>query len=152
MYQGDVGMTGLSRSPMKLLLSVLATLTCGALLFAGCTQRDNLIDRVLVDAANEINTTCPFTVDSETRLDNCAALPNKTLQYNYTLVNYSKEQLTEAQIEQMKDTLNTQIVNLIKSSSDMQTLKDYEVTFRYVYKSNDYYELFSITVKPQDYK
>jgi len=145
-------MIGLSRLPIKLLFSVLATLMCGALLFTGCTQRDNSIDRALVDAANEINATCPFTVDSETRLDNCVALPNKTLQYNYTLVNYAKEQLTEDQIAQSKDTLNAQIVNLIKSSSDMQTLKDYEVTFKYVYKSNDYYELFSITVKPQDYK
>jgi len=43
-------------------------------------------------------------------------------------------------------------LNNIKSSSDMKKLRDWEVTFKYVYKSNDNYELMSMTFTPSDYK
>jgi hypothetical protein len=67
-------------------------------------------------------------------------------------VNFSKSQLTEAQIAEIKKELNPQILNNIKSSSDMKKLRDWEVTFKYVYKSNDNYELMSMTFTPSDYK
>jgi hypothetical protein len=63
----------------RVFLPILAVLVlmCGGLLHASCTPSDKSIDKSLVDAANEINAVCPMTVDSETRLDNCAALPGK---------------------------------------------------------------------------
>jgi len=138
----------------KVLLSVLAVLVliCGGLMLPGCTPNDKSIDKALADVVNEINAVCPITVDSETRLDNCVALPGKNIRYNYTLVNFANGDLSESQITQIKDELRPSIINQIKSASDMQKFRDYEVTIKYVYKSNDSFELFSITVAPKDYK
>ena len=47
-------------------------------------------DKQMMKTASEINKSCPIMVDAETRLDNTVALPNKTIQYNYTLVNIEK--------------------------------------------------------------
>ena len=143
---------------LPLLLAIV--LVCVCVLFSSCSlinsalsgAADSLIDKALSDAANEINAQCPMTVDSDTRLDNVVALPDKTLQYNYTLVKYSKSQLTEEQIAQVQSTLKIQILNTIKTSSDMKTLRDDDVTFTYVYKSNDAQELIKLTFTPQDYK
>ena len=42
---------------------------------------------VLGKLSDEINKTCPKMIDKETRLDNSVALSNRTIQYNYTLLN-----------------------------------------------------------------
>ena len=48
-------------------------------------------DKVMMEAASEINKTCPVMVDNVTRLDNSIALPNNVFQYNYTLVSVIKD-------------------------------------------------------------
>ncbi|MBF0647375.1 hypothetical protein IR083_00890 [Dysgonomonas sp. GY75] len=45
----------------------------------------------MMEAAGELNKSCPVMVDEETRFDNAIAMPNKTFQYNYTLLNFEKE-------------------------------------------------------------
>ena len=128
---------------------IFAMMLSAILILTGCSSG---VDKLLQDTANGVNKQCPMTIDSETRLDNVAALPGKTLQYNYTLVNYAKGQLTADQIASVQSSMSTTIKNSIKSTSDLKTLRDYKTTFKYVYKSSDGYELFSITVAPADYQ
>ena len=136
----------------KKLLSILTfALILSALSLTGCSN-DAKVDKLLADTVSGVNKQCPMTIDKETRLDNAAALPGKIIQYNYTLINYSKSQLTADQIASIKSTMNASLRNTIKSSSDMKPLKDYGVTFKYVYKSNDGTELISLTITPSDYQ
>jgi hypothetical protein len=122
-----------------------------ALMFAGCLTSNNY-EKVLQKAADDLNAKCPMTIDSQTRLDNVAVLPGKVFQYYYTLTDFSKEELPEETIAQIKQALQSSILNGIKSSTDMKTLRDNDVTFKYVYKSNDSFEVFSLTFLPKDYK
>jgi uncharacterized lipoprotein YehR (DUF1307 family) len=133
----------------KFLAVILALTMVFALVGCGGSSND---DKVLQETVNQLNEQCPMAVDSETRLDNTATFSGKILQYNYTLINYSKDALSEEQITETKNSLQSQILNTIKSSEEMETLRDMGVTFKYVYKSNDSFELFSLTFSPKDYQ
>lgn len=50
-------------------------------------------DKEMMQAASEINKTCPVMIDEQTRLDNTVALPDNSFQYNYTLVNLTKAEI-----------------------------------------------------------
>ena len=136
----------------KFILVVAAVLFAAGSL-AGCSQaRDAAVDEELRNMANEINAQCPMTIDQDTRLDNAIALQGKTFQYNYTLVNYAKSALTAEQIQSIEDAMRPSILNILKSSSQLKELRDNNVTFKYLYRSNDGYELMILTFTPSDYK
>lgn len=50
-------------------------------------------DEQLLKVSETMNMNCPMMVDSDTRLDNTMSLPEKILAYNYTLVNYTIDEL-----------------------------------------------------------
>jgi hypothetical protein len=45
----------------------------------------------MMEATGELNKSCPVMVGEETRFDNIIAMPNKTFQYNYILLNFEKK-------------------------------------------------------------
>ncbi len=108
----------------------------------------NSIDKKLIEVANEINKNCPITLDKETRLDNTLVLPNRTFQYNYTLVNIDKSVIDA---DELKNYLQPGILNTIKTNPDMKTLRDNKVNFvyRYVDKNNEF--IFKIIIPSKMY-
>jgi hypothetical protein len=106
-------------------------------------------DKVMMNAANEINKTCPLMVDKETRLDNAIALPENKFQYNYTLVNFEKEALN---IEEVKGKIEPNIVNIVKTNPQMKIMRDNSTTVVYNYKDKNGVFLFEVAVTPDKYK
>jgi len=100
-------------------------------------------DKILMEIASDLNRTCPVMIDSETRLDNAIALPNKIFQYNYTLVNWDKEHLDTVEL---KEYLVPYITNFTKSSPDMKSFRDNNVTTKYCYRDKLGTYVFTITV------
>lgn len=107
------------------------------------------LEKNLVEAANIINKNCPMMIDSETRLDNAIALPNNIFQYNYTLINMAKESIN---IEEMRQYLEPNIVNFVKTQPDMKTMRDNKTTVNYSYKDKEGVFLLTISVKPDQYE
>lgn len=107
------------------------------------------IDSQLMSFASEINKNCPFMVDSETRLDNTVAGNGKSIIYNYTLVNYSKEQVN---LNLLNSNLKPKILNVIKTNPDMQYLRDNDISFEYYYKDKFGVYIISFKFGPMDYK
>ena len=134
-------------SPLRL----LAAAVVAALALTGCSPSDSAIEKALSDASAEINKTCPETVDEETRLDSTSTAPGKILQYNYTLVNIAKADLTDQQLKDFEAALKPEILTALKDNPAMKSLKDYQVTFKYSYKSSDAQDLFTLTITPADY-
>ena len=138
-------------SPLRLLAAaVVATLAltgCGS----SAAIQDAAIEKALADASAEINKTCPMEIDSDTRLDNTSTAPGKILQYNYTLTKYAKADLTADQVTQIQDLMKPAVVNELKSNAAMKALKDYQVTFKYNFKSSDGQDLFEFAIAPADY-
>jgi hypothetical protein len=113
----------------------------------GCNKSS--FDYTLAEAANEINQHLPMMIDSETRIDSTIALPGKTFQYFYTLVNFSKDQLDAEDFEKR---LRSIILNSIKTNSDMENFRKNEVTLVYLYRDKDGKEFLKFTFSPDDYK
>lgn len=128
----------------------------GAIAFAGTSFAVNhfffekpSFDKALMQAASELNKTCPIMVDAETRLDNALALPNNHFQYNYTLVNLSIEELDTVQIH---GSIDAQIINNVKTNPDLKIYRDNKVTMAYYYKDKNGKYVMRLNVTPELYK
>ena len=106
-------------------------------------------DKMLVEIVNELNKICPMTVDSDTQLDNAISKPPNIIQYNLTLINHEKEDLD---VLDLKNYLEPNILNNVRTNPDLQTLRDKNVVFDYYYNDKNGIFLFKISVSPEKYK
>ncbi len=107
------------------------------------------LDKLLMQTASEINKNCPFMVDKNIRADNATALLDNTIQYNYTVINYMKE---EVDINQLKSNISMHLLNGIKTNPNLKIFRDNKVTMIYEYKDKVGVFLFSLKYKYDDYK
>jgi len=107
------------------------------------------IDKVLIKMAGEMNKTLPMMLDSDTRLDNVMALPNKTVMYSYTLVNGENGMIDTIAL---KNYLEPNIINTIKTDPGMKYFRENSITQQYRYKDKNGNYLFSIVATPEQYK
>jgi len=105
-------------------------------------------DKAMLEAADEINKSCPMMVDKETRLDNAAALPDNVFQYNYTLINANK---SDIDIEDFTNYMEPIIVNNVKTNPDLKIYRENKVTMSYYYKDKNSLFLTKIVVTPDKY-
>ena len=106
-------------------------------------------DNVMMQVASEINKSCPIMVDSETRLDNVIALPDNVFQYNYTLINYSKE---DVNVNDIIKNIEPGIINNVRTNPDMQIYRDNKTTMNYFYKDKNGEFINKISVTPDMYQ
>lgn len=99
--------------------------------------------------ASEMNKLCPFMVDKDTRLDNTVGGIGKNFTYNYTLVNYTAEQI---QIDQLVSVMKPRMVNMVKTNPDMKEFRKNKITIIYSYKDKNGRFLKNIEITPNDYK
>ena len=107
------------------------------------------IDKALMEIANEVNKSCPVMIDSETLLKNAIALPNKTFQYNYMLVNMDKESIDTVEA---KGYLEPYIINSVRTIPEMQYFRDNKTIINYCYRDKMGNYVFTISVTPEQYK
>ncbi len=107
------------------------------------------LDKIMMGVADEINKTCPFMVDSETRLDNAISFPKNVFQYNYTLVNIEK---ASTDTLEMREYLEPTITNYVKTNPQMKFQRDSKTTINYYYKDKAGLFLMLISVTPEKYQ
>lgn len=107
-----------------------------------------VFDKVLMEAASELNKTCPIMIDQETRLDNAIAVPEKIFRYNYSLVNMVKDSIDAGEI--LKG-IEPSLINNVKSNPAMKTFRENKVTVQYLYKDKNGMFLFQVDVTPDKY-
>lgn len=105
-------------------------------------------DKVMMQAASELNKTCPIMVDEYTRLDNAVALPDNIFQYNYTLVNITKE---EVNLDTVKKYIEPGIINNVKTNPDLKIYRDKKTTMSYYYKDKNGEFVHKFSVTPDQY-
>jgi hypothetical protein len=106
-------------------------------------------DKTMMSAASELNKTCPFMVDKETRLDNTIALPDNIFEYNYTLVNIVKSQVDEAML---RNYLTPNIVNNTKTNPALRDFRNHKTTLAYNYRDKNGIFILKISVTPDLYQ
>ena len=107
------------------------------------------IDTQLNHLASEMNKNCPMMVDSQTRMDNTMAGSDKSIIYNYTLINYAKDQVD---LKFFNNKLRPKILNNIKTNPQMNYLKNRDVTFVYNYNDKNGIFIISLKITPKEYK
>jgi hypothetical protein len=107
------------------------------------------VDKLMMQAASELNKSCPFMVDNETRLDNSISLVGNIFQYNYTLINREKDKIDIPLVKRLSE---PDKINIVKTSPIMKIMRDNKVIVNYHYRDKNGYYLFTISVKPEDYK
>lgn len=106
-------------------------------------------DKQLQKLAEKANESCPKLLDQWTQLDSCVALPHKTFKYYHTILGAV---ITDTTL--FKPKFEPQIKQMIKSSPDpiYKYFKENDVTVAFQYNDENGKYLFSIVVKPEDYK
>jgi len=114
-----------------------------------CNSSNAEIDKSMMQAASELNKTCPVMVDQETRLDNAIALPGHIFQYNYTFINMLKDSIDFVALQkEMEPT----ILNGVKTSPALKKHREKKVTMSYRYVDKKGVFLFKIAITPDQYK
>ena len=131
-------------------VTTITAIIVGVLTFYGVRYflfEDNIED-VLQEAAVKINREAPLQLDEETRMDSAAVSGKRNLDYYYTLIYKSTEV--------NKDTVNKYVkpllIERVKSSSEMNYLKDQNVIFTYNYYGYDGKPAVRIQISPDMYK
>ena len=88
-------------------------------------------------------------VDEETQLDSVNMIGENILQYNYSLVNMMA---TSVDTIEMRDQLTPVLIEQVKRSPELKTLRDHHMTMNYLYKDRNGKHLIAVQVSPDDYK
>ncbi len=116
-------------------------------------EREEESDEMFIDflykVSAEINKKCPMVVDKDTRLDNTLVLSNKTIQYNYTLVNLEKE---ETDIEVLEKEFIPLLLKDVKTNPGLKIFRDRDVTLSYYYKDKNGDFILNFKATPELYK
>ena len=135
----------------KRIIGTIVGIITFALAYVGVQQiffKPASFDKTMMQAASELNKSCPIMVDQYTRLDNAAAMPNNTFQYNYTLVNLEK---SEVNIDTVKKYVQPGLINNVKTNPDLKLFRDNKVTMAYNYRDKKGVFVLKITVTPDLY-
>ena len=126
---------------LSLIVSISILSSCGQVV-------DKLIDKMVVEG----NKQCPVSLNSDTRLDSITHPGKGILEYSYTLINFSKENLSVSEdealpmakkmvIESIKNTTSKELIAILKLNA----------IFRYTYYGKDGELLFTFDVTPEEY-
>jgi hypothetical protein len=87
-------------------------------------------------------------IDQYTMLKNTVALPNKTFQYNYKLIDVSKDQVNLDMVEKY---LFPGILQNVKTSPDMEEMRKENVILNYNYEDKNGVFVTKYIVTPEMY-
>lgn len=106
-------------------------------------------DKEIEKASMALNKECPMIIDQYTRLDHTEALPNKTIKYNYTLVEMEK---SEVQIDTIRKYVEPAIIENIRNNADMKAYRNNKTTFVYSYKDKNGVFVYEFKATPDVYE
>ena len=127
---------------LLLLLLFIPFLSCDN----GTSKMD--IDSALRLTAQKMNEMCPMVIDNDTRLDNVAVLSNRTIQYNYTLVNINIEDINS---DLVKNEFIPILNNKVKTNDGLKNFRINNVTLSYYYGDKNGKFIFKHKVTPEIY-
>jgi hypothetical protein len=104
------------------------------------------IDKVLSQAASQVNANLPMMVDKETRLDTTMGGPGKRFTYFYTFPAYASTELDASEVHSL---LSSTVPKNVCGSTDMKPMFKLGVTAIYVYRGNDGAEVTRLSITPQ---
>ena len=137
---------------MKKVIVIIISIVAFVLAYYAVQQiffKEFSFNKVMIEAANQLNESCPIIVDQDTRLDNAVVLPGNIFQYNYTMINSVKNEIN---IPELENYLEPLLINNVKTNPDLQIYRDNKVTMTYYYKDKFGEAVMKISVTPEKYR
>jgi len=133
----------------KILIIVITAAIVGLLTFYGTKYFlfDQNLKEELQEAADQLNAKTPMQLDEETTLDSAAVTGDRNFDYYYTLIYKS----TEVNKDTVEKYVKPMLIERVKASSEMNSLKNKEVIFTYNYYGYDGLPAVSIEITPKLY-
>ena len=137
------------RLPKKAIAVLIAitAITYGLLLYEAIND-PKVLNAALVETADEVNKDLPIMIDSETRLDGTVA-SYKTFIFLYTIINVSE---AEIDVYKLYNNLYPEILNNIKTNSDLKIFRDNKVTMVYLYRDKNGNKIVEFRFGYEDYR
>ncbi len=120
------------------------------LVFVSCKKDD--FSKELQEAAANSNKLGPQMMSDGIRLDSVSASKDKVFKYNYTLTEDEKSNVSPELLESFKKEAREEALKVIKTSEEMKTFRDHDVTLKYSYVDKNGQPLTEFEIKPADYK
>ena len=136
---------------MKQSLTILAAAIVMLFAITSCgnkqSEEDKRVEKELREMAKKYNDQAPFMKDETTRFDSISILPNRTMQYNLTMIDLLKE---ETDIEYFKE--QTLVVAAQAKAQLPEKAKKDKITFAYSYNDKDGNFVYEIAITPDMYQ
>lgn len=117
-------------------------------LMTGPLSSKTTVEKQLQMLSAGLSEKCPMMVDDITRLDSVRS-QGIVLNYYYTLMGVDKGMGDFSQAGQQ---IGVQILEQVKTSPDMSTLRRNRVTFGYIYRDRNGTLLFELEIPPEQYR
>ena len=105
---------------------------------------NNILERYAMDMNNE----CPIAVGGSTELviGKVYFIKEKTIVYEYKILNHSKDSLSDSVISQLRENLTEPIIDEIESINSLTKLRNNDVIFEYHFFDKQKEEMFKIKI------
>ena len=106
-------------------------------------------NKALKEAVAKINEQAPFMIDANTQFDEMVLVNSRTLKYNFTAINMTKE---DVDVEEFKESLIPMAVNQMRTNPQAERIRKLEVTVIYSYVDMNGEFICDITITPDMYQ
>jgi hypothetical protein len=109
---------------------------------------DEKINKEIAEGVKLINKSVPVIIDSLYRLDFAAALPERILQFNYTILNVEK---SEIDTSHLKSTAKELMIENLKSNPKVALFREYGIRIQSIYKDESGDQICKVEIMPEEY-
>jgi hypothetical protein len=106
---------------------------------------NNVLLSTMVD---QVNKSCPITLDAETRIDGAEVIASDKIQFNYTLTQKEQHEVDAANLQTRVQPI---LLENMKSNASFEVLRNQKITVLFNYKDKNGVSLFKIVITPQQY-
>lgn len=112
-------------------------------------EKEDEVNAEVVELIAKYNKNCPLNIQEGIRLDSVSLHGEKTVQYNLTLLNVTKE---TAEVNVIQEEIRKSLLSTAKANTGLQVFRENDYTLIYSYSDKKKVFLFDIKIFPDQYK
>lgn len=112
-------------------------------------EKEDEVNTEVVELIAKYNKNCPLNIQEGIRLDSVSLHGEKTVQYNLTLLNVTKE---TAEVNVIQEEIRKSLLSTAKANTGLQVFRENDYTLIYSYSDKKKVFLFDIKIFPDQYK
>jgi len=133
----------LIRKGIKIVFVVILVVLAQQFFFKNKTIGDEITPMV-----ENYNKACPMMISEDICMESVNALPENTVQYDFTLVRVQKENID---VNALKKSVEKEILSSSKTNPSLEAFRNNSSTVVYIYRDKNQKSLFKVVLTPEMY-